>query len=58
MTDNKITQPVLSKSIGVSIRSIQAYTSNTQEPKLSILIKIADFFNISLDDLVFKKFSS
>lgn len=51
MTERSVTQVELSSAIGVSVRSIQAYTSGTQDPKLTIAYNIAQFFEVSLDSL-------
>ncbi len=52
-----ITQKTLASKLNITIRSYQRYESGEREPKLDILISIADIFCISLDDLVGRKFS-
>lgn len=41
----------LAEAIGISVRGLQFYLSGEKEPTMSKLIKIADFFNVSLDYL-------
>lgn len=45
-------QKDIAKSINLSLRSYQRYEYGEREPTSSILIKIADYFNVSLDYLV------
>lgn len=47
----KISQVILSQGIGVSQSLISLYESDKCEPTISICIKIADFYGISLDEL-------
>ena len=37
---------------GISWRGYQNYELNLREPKLSVLVALADFYDISLDELV------
>ena len=46
------TYPELSEEIGVSVRALKYYVTKQREPTLSVLIAIADFFDVSLDYLV------
>lgn len=46
------TQKQMAELIGITARSYQRYESGDREPNISTLIQIADFFKISLDDLV------
>jgi len=48
---NKLTQPELAEKINIKRPSITAYESGNQLPPVDTLIKIADFFNVSLDFL-------
>ena len=50
-TQKNVKQTDLAEVCGLSVRQIIRYEQGTSEPTLSILIKMADFFNISLDDL-------
>lgn len=46
------TYPELSKETGVSIRALKYYATKEREPSMSVLIALADFFDVSLDYLV------
>ena len=48
----KLNQDALAKKIGISRSVLSYYESGKSDPTLSILYKIAIFFNISLDSLV------
>ena len=50
-TDRKTLKKDIAASIGVSVRAYQYYETSTKEPTLSILIALADFFDVSLDYL-------
>ena len=45
-------QPELAEKLGISLRAYQYYESGEREPQLSVLTTIADFYGISLDELV------
>ena len=45
-------QPELVEQLGISLRAYQYYERGEREPALSTLIALADFYDISLDDLV------
>ena len=47
-----IKQPDLAKQLGISLRAYQYYESGEREPTLSTLIALADFYDLSLDELV------
>lgn len=47
-----VSQQKLAEAIGVSQQSINRYENHNIEPDISTLIKIADYFNISMDALV------
>lgn len=47
----KINQTVLANAVGLNIKQIQRYEAGTNEPTLSVLISLADFFDVSLDYL-------
>ncbi len=49
---NNILQKDIAKSINLSLRSYQRYEYGEREPTSSVLIKLADYFNVSLDYLV------
>ncbi len=48
---NKATYPAISKEIGVSLRALKYYGSGEREASMSVLIALADYFNVSLDYL-------
>lgn len=48
----KIGQIALAKAIGVSAGIISLWENGLREPTLSNLIALADYFGITLDDLV------
>lgn len=45
-------QSELGEIVGLSEKAISTYEKGTREPKLSILIQIADIFDMPLDELV------
>ncbi|CUO39257.1 helix-turn-helix domain-containing protein [Clostridium disporicum] len=45
-------QDFLSQKLGISRSVLSYYESGKSEPTLSMLLKISDFFNISIDQLV------
>ena len=45
-------QMELAKKIGLSWKGYQNYELGLREPKLSTLIALADFYGITIDDLV------
>lgn len=45
-------QKDIAKGIGVSILTYQRYEYGEREPHVSTLIALADFYNLSLDELV------
>ncbi|MCI8551839.1 MAG: helix-turn-helix transcriptional regulator [Lawsonibacter sp.] len=47
-----ISQSAFAKAIGVSPRTYQDYEYGTREPQVSIFVRIADFYDVSLDYLV------
>ena len=47
-----LTQPEVAAGAGISWRGYQNYELNLREPKLSVLVALADFCDISLDELV------
>lgn len=51
-TEEGLGQVELSKRVGVSKSSISAWEKGLSEPTLSALIALANYFGISLDDLV------
>lgn len=47
----KLNQTAVGKEIGISLKQIQRYEAGDSEPTLSVLIALADFFDVSLDFL-------
>lgn len=50
--DSDLTQKRLAKYLNITQRSYSHYENGTREVPLAILIKIADFYDITLDYLV------
>lgn len=50
--DKNLTQADLAKIVGVSTSSIGSYETQLVDPPLPMLIKLADYFNVTLDYLV------
>lgn len=48
---NKINQGVLAKALGVPRSTYQSYEYGVAEPDIETLIKLADYFDVSLDYL-------
>ena len=46
-----LTQPEVAVGTGISLRAYQNYERGLREPQLSVLIALADFYGISLDEL-------
>lgn len=49
---NGVTQKAIAEGIGVTPVSVQRFEYGTARPKLETVIKLADFFNVSIDYLV------
>lgn len=50
-----LTQVELASELGLSLRGYQNYEFGLREPKLSMMIALADFYDLSLDELVGRK---
>ena len=50
--ENKISQQQLADVIHVSQQSVNKYENHDVEPDIETLIKIADYFNVSVDYLI------
>ena len=50
------TQKQLAEILGIAPRSYQRYELGEREPNIETLIKLADYLNISIDDLVGRNF--
>ena len=49
--ENNLTQMQVATFCGITEKTYQNYELMTREPKLEILVKIANLFNVSLDYL-------
>ena len=47
-----LSQTAVANEIGIALRTYQYYERGEREPQLSILIRLADFYRIPLDELV------
>ena len=47
-----ILQKDLVKKLGLTLHTYQRFEYGLQEPRMSVLIALADFYDISLDELV------
>ena len=54
-TARKLTQKGIAEKIGVSWRAYQNYELGLREPQLSTLVALADFYEISLDELACRR---
>lgn len=50
--NRKLTQEEMSKILSLGSTTYKNYENNITEPNIQTLIKLADFYNISLDELV------
>ena len=50
------TQAQMAELLGITVRGYRNYELGAREPSLSVLIKLADYFNVSLDELVGREF--
>ena len=48
----KLNQSETGKIAGITSKQIQRYETNESEPTLSVLLALADYFDVSLDYLV------
>lgn len=44
-------QTEIAKALGISLHAYQRFEYGEQEPRMSIMIALADFYGISLDEL-------
>lgn len=51
-------QRELAEIAGIKIRAYQLYEQGKTEPSIDVLIKFADVFHVTLDDLVGREFTS
>lgn len=53
--NRKITQGNLAKVLNITLKTVSHWETNYSEPSIEQLIFLADFFEISLDELVDRK---
>ena len=53
----KISQQQLANAIGVSQQSVNKYENQNVEPDIAVIIKMADYFSVSIDYLVGRNMS-
>ena len=53
---HSLSQKEVADACGVVVRAYQRYEYGEREPQLSTLIRLADFYQLSLDDLVGRSF--
>jgi len=51
-TERNIMQKDLAKELGIGLHTYQRYEYGTREPQLSTLVALADFYDLSMDELV------
>ncbi|MBG9785014.1 helix-turn-helix domain-containing protein [Shouchella lehensis] len=51
-TEKAVNYQDLADLLGISVRAVQHYATGSRYPDFEGLIKLADFFNVSLDYLV------
>lgn len=50
--ENGASQVTIAKALGITDRGYRKYEAGDSEPTLSVLIALADYFDVSLDYLV------
>ncbi len=50
--ERQVPQKELADYLGISIRGYQFYESESNEPNIATLIKLADFYGVTIDYLV------
>lgn len=50
--DHRISQARLGELLGLTQQMISSYEKEMSSPNIEVLVRIADFFNVSLDTLV------
>lgn len=48
----KISQAKLGETLGLTQQMISSYEKDLSSPNIDVLIKLADFFNVSIDTLI------
>lgn len=49
--ERKLSQVALAKEVGITSRTYQRYEAGEREPMLSTLVRMADFYGVSMDYL-------
>ena len=52
--ERQVTQLMLAQALGMTDRTFRKYEARSIDPTLSVLIALADYFDVSLDYLVDK----
>ncbi len=55
---NKISQHKLSKNLNINVMTYNGWENEKTEPNIKNLIKLADYYQVSLDYLVGRKFNN
>lgn len=53
----RVTQKQMAERLGMTENAYQNYEYGKREPKLDVLIQIAEILEVSIDDLLLKKLS-
>ena len=53
--EKDIGQEVLAKELNISVKTVSHWETGYTEPSIEQLIKLADYFEISIDELVGRK---
>jgi DNA-binding XRE family transcriptional regulator len=56
--DKGVSNSAVADAIGIRPNSLINITKNRNSPSIQIVIKLADYFNISIDDLIGRKIKS
>ena len=51
--ENNLSQKALAEKLNVNFRTISAWEKSVCEPSLEMLVKLAEFFEESIEDLIF-----
>ena len=51
-SSKKLMQKQVAEGVGIPLRTYQRYENGEREPSASIIISLADFFNVSADYLL------
>ena len=49
---NKLTQEDLASCLNISPKTISSWEKGRSEPKIDFLIRLSDYFNVSIDELI------